>query len=234
MIVLRSGQVLEGTVIDRLPSGYLVRLATGTRVVAYEEVSSVNPPVGGAPAAALPPPPVTPPPPPVFGAAPVAPPPAEPHLGKAGQLIITDTFGYLSHSGNTTTFEIDPAVHFLVSDYFTLGVELAYAHSSTTTKVGTRENTSTSSQLGAGLDLGVHAAVSELVSVWPTIFGGYVHPSAGSDSLLLGSGFAVLFHPVPHFFLGLEPGVNARRATEGTNQSFQYTQRLYTLIGGWW
>src|SRR5215510_2798847 len=49
-IVIRGGETVEGQIIDRLPSGYLVRLTNGTtRVVVYEDVASVEGPAASPP-----------------------------------------------------------------------------------------------------------------------------------------------------------------------------------------
>jgi hypothetical protein len=230
--VLRTGQVLEGTILDRLPNGYLVRLSTGTKVVAYEEVASVDGPgVGATPAAAAPPVAAYPPPIAAYSAAAEARPVER--FGRAGQLVVTQSFGYVSHTDDTTSILLDPAINVFVTDYLTLGIELSYYRTSRTTGTGSAQRTTSSSSMGAAFNLGVNAPVAPVVSLWPNVSAGYVTPDQGMGTVLLGGGLSILFHPAPHFFVGLTPELRASRLTEA-GQSFEVTQALSSMIGGWW
>ena len=228
--VLRSGRVVEGTILDRLPGGYLVRLATGTTVIAFTDVASVDPPLTeGSPALAVPN--VTAPA--VSGAVPLSAPSLEP-FGRAGQIVVTQSFGFVEHQSQTTIINVDPTVQVFVSNFVTMGLELSYQRQSTTLKQEGKTTTTSESAYGAALLLGVNAPLGDPVSLWPNVSAGLSHPSSGSNVLLVVGGLSILFHPTRHFFLGLTPELAAERPTSGTGQSFQYTEELATSIGGWW
>jgi hypothetical protein len=65
-----STGTVEGTLVDKLPDGYLVRVGEETQIVKYTDVKSINP-VVTPPPAPPPPPPAEPPPPPPPAPAPV-------------------------------------------------------------------------------------------------------------------------------------------------------------------
>jgi hypothetical protein len=79
--------VVEGTLVDRVPDGYLVRSGEDSRVVPYSTVKSIIP--LAPPAAAAPPVEVAPPPPPAGAplATPAPPPPRSPTMVTAGKAL---------------------------------------------------------------------------------------------------------------------------------------------------
>lgn len=91
--------VVEGTIIDRLPDGYLLRTGSGTRVIPYASVKSLSKiddthaPSAAPPIAPPVAPPAAPPQPPSrspvleLRAAPAPPPPRSPALVTAGQIL---------------------------------------------------------------------------------------------------------------------------------------------------
>jgi hypothetical protein len=243
--VTRGGETVEGRIIDRLPNGYLVRMANDTtRVVAYEDVAAVE----GAPVPAAPPPP---PPQPVYAPPVYAPPPmvvapAHPvdteRFGRPGQIILQQGFGFAQHTENRTTLALSPALDFLVTNHLTIGVAFAVSHSRTSTgstgggETGSSSNTSSSTSVGAALSLGLLFPVSTVFSLWPNIAGGVDHDFDGSGytTVVSATELSLMFHPARHFFLALKPGVRGTRSLEGSSQSFQYSQVFATGIGGWW
>ncbi len=235
--VTRGGETVEGKIIDRLPNGYLVRAANTTRVVAYEDVASIEGEGSAASAPAAPPPPQVQPVPPVAVAplafAPIPQGQAPESFGHAGQVIVTQSFGYVRHSGDTTSIFLDPSFNFLVTDMLTLGFELAYSRTSTSYEGSA---TRTSSDFGALGLVGIMARLSETVSLWPNVGGGISHDfdGQGSSTLVVGGQLALLLHPARHFFIGIGPETRGVKSLEGSGQSFHYSQSLASMIGGWW
>jgi hypothetical protein len=243
--ITRGAETVEGRIIDRLPNGYLVRLANDTtRVVVYEDVASIE----GSPPPAAPQPAPAPPPPAAYPQQMVVPValspgyPAEPaeRFGRAGQIIITQSFGYVSHAENTTTIGLSPAIDFLVTRMLTIGFDVGYTRSSTTTTIGTgetgRSSTSTSSFVSVSLKLGLVIPLADTVSLWPIISGGIEHDfdGKGSSASVSETQLALLIHPIRHFFVAVGPFVRGRRSLEGSGQTVHYTEGLGTGIGGWW
>ena len=244
--ILRGGETVDGTIVDRLPNGVIVRLADGTtRVIADEDVVAPDAPGGNPPpvAAVAPPPPPVQVPPPTMAVVPrSARPERADTLGKAGQIIIQQGFGFVQHTENRTTIALSPAIDFLVSDVFTIGIGLDVSRTTTSTTTATTiggeagSSSSSSTDVGAALSLGLLFPVSRVVALWPQIGGGVLHDfdGAGASTVITASEFALLLQPVRHFFLAIKPGVRGTRSLEGSDQSFHYSQILSTGIGGWW
>ena len=82
----------------------------------------------------------------------------------------------------------------------------------------------------------VRAYVADVVSLWPRIGAGIARDldGSGANSLVVGGQFLLLLHPARHFFVALGPAVSANRSSEGSGQTFHYTEGFSTGIGGWW
>jgi hypothetical protein len=111
-----SEGVVEGTLIDKLPDGYLVRVGDATKVVRYADVKSfakVEPPKAEAPPPTpSEPPPVEPPPPPPPAPPPSPPPPPQraqsPGLVVGGAVAVT--FGSLGALAGVVMLPIGLAI----------------------------------------------------------------------------------------------------------------------------
>ena len=86
------------------------------------------------------------------------------------------------------------------------------------------------------LNLGLIARVADVVSLWPRIGAGIARDldGPGANSWVLGGQLLLLLHPARHFFVALGPMLSAARSTEGSGQTFHYTEGFTTGIGGWW
>jgi len=141
-------------------------------------------------------------------------------------------------SGSTTRLELRPALDYFVVDNLSVGgfVGVDYASSSgghtTTFSIGPR--------------VGYNLTFSERFSVWPKLGFSYTTTSVSEDLSPPGSGptvttndsssglalnlfVPVMFHPVPHFFLGFGPALD--QSLTGDPKSTIIAGRL--TIGGW-
>src|SRR5262252_1650249 len=241
--VTRGGETVEGQIIDRLPNGYLVRLANDTtRVVAYEDVASVEG------LAASPPQPVAPAPYPVQPGSPAAavvptavapglPAEAPERFGRSGQIIMQQGLGFVSHSDIATTIVVSLAFDFLVTNMLTVGFDAGYSRTKLTVPTGTGKSTTTTTTTSSAaqglLNLGLVARVSDVVSLWPRLGAGVARDldGSGANSLVVGGQLLLLLHPARHFFVALGPAVNADKSTAGSGQTFHYTEGFSTGIG---
>jgi hypothetical protein len=164
-------------------------------------------------AAAQDPPPYAPPP----AARPM---PAEITFGAPGQLVISDDMqvavihssqSFMGDSFSSTTFQLQPAVDYFVAPNFSIGGQLTVAYSSADDGVGGSLN-----QTAVGIlpRVGYNLALAPTASIWPRVAFGYVHVSADAGagsasasgySVTLEAFVPVIFHPVPHFFIGGGP-----------------------------
>lgn len=242
----RGGETVEGQIIDRLPNGYLVRLANDTtRIVVYEDVASIEGPPPS------PPQPMTPTPYPVQPGSPATavvpmavtsgmPAEAPERFGRSGQIVMQQGLGFVSHSDVSTTIVVSLAFDFLVTNMLTVGFDTGYSRTKLTVTTvngrSTSTTTTTSSEAQGLLNLGLVARVSDVVSLWPRIGAGIARDldGPGANSWVVGGQLLLLLHPTRHFFVALGPVVSAARSTAGSGQTFHYTEGFSTGIGGWW
>lgn len=140
--------------------------------------------------------------------------------------------------GSTTRLELRPSIDYFVADNFSVGGFIGLDYSSdpgghtTTFAIGPR--------------VGYNLAFSERFSVWPKLGFSYtstnvsedlsapgsdttVSTSDSSSGLALNLFVPVMFHPVPHFFLGFGPALD--QSLTGDPKSTIVAGRL--TIGGW-
>jgi hypothetical protein len=166
-------------------------------------------------------------------------------FGAKTQLTISSDAGFsISNTsvsgvdGSTTRVELRPAIDYFVMDNLSVGGFIGFDYSSdpgghtTTFSIGPR--------------VGYNLAFSERFSVWPKLGFSYATTSVsedltppGSDTTVTqnnsSSGLAlnlfvpVMFHPVPHFFLGFGPALD--QSLTGDTKTTVIAGRL--TIGGW-
>ena len=89
-----------------------------------------------------------------------------------------------------------------------------------------------SNSLNVGPRVGYNIRLSPDLSVWPSAFGALGtswFTNGSSSALRVGGSVPVLFHPVPHFFVGLGPHLE----TDLTGSSKSTTYGLGLTVGGW-
>jgi hypothetical protein len=138
---------------------------------------------------------------------------------------------------------ISPTVDYFVADHLSIGANFLLGRDSLG---GTTANT-----LGGGLRLGYDIPLSDRVSFWPRGGGQIVQTKTSSDADEAGqvstlrvrvvADAPLLFHPVPHFFIGagpafgidlvskLEQGEKAKNVDNVRQTDFALT----SVVGGW-
>jgi hypothetical protein len=168
---------------------------------------------------------------------------AVPSFGSAGQLVLSsDAQASLqvqsgSTAGSLTTITLGPAADLFLFRSFSLGAHFLWQH----TQITGAPNTDS---VSAGLSVGYALRMSETFSFWPKVSFDYRHTSiltvdpvaldqqneVSSDAMVIGVFAPVLFHPVPHFFIGLGPNFQAAvlsSASTDTEYGLMFT------LGGW-
>jgi hypothetical protein len=155
-------------------------------------------------------------------------------FGRAGQFVPTGSVSF-SRSSTGSDSQVDFAVatdlSWFVADHFALGVSLRYQLVQATTN-GVDQGTQSSAGLApiAAYDF----ALSPLVSFFPSA--GLEFLSQPGDRKAWGlTAFApVLFHPAPHFFLGVGPSFFAELTVQSptaTDKTMTFGAR--TVLGGY-
>ena len=119
-------------------------------------------------------------------------------------------FQYLSlnnNGGSATQFGLAPAADFFVIDNLSVGGQLLFSLASTSPSQGSGVSQTT---FGIGPEVGYNVGITDNISVWPKVFFGYqsasVSNNGGSSSVgAIGVYVPFLYHPAPHFFLGIGP-----------------------------
>lgn len=160
-------------------------------------------------------------------------------FGESGQMALSSDVALLIQrsSQDTTTIQFAPAADYFVARNFSIGgvVLLDY----------TQTNESDSTRFGIGPRVGYNLAITDMLGVWPKLGFSYSHTSASTDveadegavltRSVSGDHFTlnlfapVMFHPVPHFFVGFGPFLDTDLS--GNNKTTTYGGRL--ALGGW-
>jgi hypothetical protein len=142
-----------------------------------------------------------------------------------------------------TILRVAPTVDYFLADHFSVGASFLLARDS----VGA----TTANALGGGVRAGYNIPLGDRVSFWPRGGGQVLQTKVSDDTNEAGqvstlrvrvvADAPVLFHPVPHFFVGagpafgidvvskLEAGENAKNVDNVRQTDFAVT----TVIGGW-
>ncbi len=155
-------------------------------------------------------------------------------FGAADQLALSlgataDEYFLFHKSGGAWQFQLAPAADYFVVPHVSVGGVVAYAHGSG--GAGTGTNGLGSDKLRIAGRAGYALAINDHFGVWPLVglaldYLSANHASQTDTWLTLYA--PVLFHPAPHFFVGLGP-----------NFQFHLTGHLATeygvdsVLGGW-
>ena len=160
---------------------------------------------------------------------------ADPGFGAAHQLAISSdanvAFQYVSISpGNvsSTTILLEPALDYFVVDKVSVGGFVLIAR--TSTSGGMTDSTSTT--FGIGPRVGYHVVLGDKLSIWPKASLTIASASSGNQSstnLGLTVFAPLLYHPAPHFYLGIGPALHADLSGDFRSTTFG----LLFTIGGW-
>jgi hypothetical protein len=167
-----------------------------------------------------------------------------PSFGNAGQLVLSsDAQGSLqvqsgSAAGSVTTITLGPAADLFVVRSFSIGIHALWQH----TEISGAPDTNSFS---GGASIGYALRMSDAFSFWPKVSFDYRHTSTltvvpmtldqeeevTTDAMVIGIFAPVLFHPVPHFFIGLGPNFQAAVLTSTGSTDTEYG--LMFTLGGW-
>jgi hypothetical protein len=168
-------------------------------------------------------------------------------FGDAGQLVISGaaslslertTFaeGNGPLPGPSTSLFIAPSADFFVLRGLTVGARFSYQHADTS-------GAPAENGLSIGPRVGYNFTLGDHFSIWPTASVTYGETWFGAGSHVQGvsvGGYApLLYHPVPHFFVGLGPNIQASvTATSSTPQGSADEPRwiqygVAFAAGGW-
>jgi hypothetical protein len=154
-------------------------------------------------------------------------------FGNAGQVVISSDFSFVfEHANGTTSISIAPAADYFLVPQLSLGGQLVFEYS--------KHDPSSISTFALGPRVGYNIPLAPTFSLWPRAVLEYSHHTftpggGGSDTtnllgLVLYAPF--LFHPVPHFFIGLGPSIGGNFA--GGDSSDRYViVAVQSTIGGY-
>jgi len=160
-------------------------------------------------------------------------------FGDSGQMALSSDVALLIQrsSQDTTTIQFAPAADYFVAHNFSIGGVILVDY--------TQSNESDSTRFGIGPRVGYNLAITDMLGVWPKLGFSYSHTStstdvdtdddqvltrsASGDHFTLNLFAPVMFHPVPHFFVGFGPFLDTDLS--GDNKTTTFGGRL--ALGGW-
>lgn len=157
-----------------------------------------------------------------------------------------------NNGGSQIGFTVAPAADYFVIDNLSLGLELLFGYQSyspgsvtLTTPAGSTTTSPPSTNLteyGVAPRVGYNIPIGGSVSIWPKVFfehAGYSVGGAGKgygNIQLLGAYVPVLYHPTPHFYVGLGPNILTELGASSDGQSATSKITSYGIFGsagGW-
>jgi hypothetical protein len=150
-------------------------------------------------------------------------------FGNPGQVAISSDFAIdFRHANGASRLELAPAVDYFLAPQLSLGGQVVFAYASF--KGGGSEST-----FGLGPRVGYNIPLAPMFSLYPRAGLSFSHNTATgrTSSNLLGIFLFApfLFHPVPHFFLGLGPSIGGDFAGGSDAQHFVEIGILSTVGG---
>lgn len=164
----------------------------------------------------------------VLGETPPAP-AASTSMGGVGQVVISGDFD-ISFNYNVdsevSSLSLSPAVDYFIAPQLSVGGQIIFNHQSVTGGSVT--------VFGLAPRVGFNIPLQEMFSVYPRVGFSFLHSDvAGGQNLFTLNAYApFLFHPVPHFFIGLGP-VLTWDVAGGTSATRTVNFGLLTTVGGW-
>jgi len=182
---------------------------------------------------------------------------AEKQMGEVGHFVVSADLNVslswsnisppMGNSNSSTDITIAPSADYFVIPNISVGGNVVLGHGSSSQPNGTGGTTDVSTTtLGLGVRGGYHMPIAPKISFWPRLGLSYNHvgfSSGGSDSSQ--SAFTIfvyapiLFHPAPHFFVGIGPSISQDLTSSVSSGSMSAdgdkTLRLAleSTVGGW-
>ena len=161
-------------------------------------------------------------------------------FGGVGQLALSSDVALLIQrsSQDATTVQFAPAADYFVFHNLSIGGVVLFNY--------THAKTSDVTRFSIGPRVGYNIALTDMLSIWPKLGFSYSHTNASrdvpnesedvevtrstpGDHFTLNLFAPVMFHPVPHFFVGFGPFLDADLS--GDNRATLFGGRL--ALGGW-
>jgi hypothetical protein len=149
-----------------------------------------------------------------------------------------------NNGGSVFGFTLAPAADFFVLDHFSLGMEVLVGYSSFSPPSGLVPNPQSSNTIMYGIAPRIGFDIpfgSSPFSIWPKVFfehAGWSNGGAGAgygNIQFLGAYAPILYHPTPHFYLGLGPNILAElgASSDGSSATSKITAYgAFASIGG--
>jgi hypothetical protein len=135
--------------------------------------------------------------------------------------------------GSGIDFSLSPAADFFVVEGLSVGADVFFG-------TATPPHGITETSWGIAPRVGYNLWLCDTISFWPKAYFGYAAFSAGNnDGNINSSGVGIfapfLFHPVPHFFLGIGPNFFTQLSNNVQNQSEAKATQVgvQATFGGW-
>lgn len=168
-------------------------------------------------------------------------------FGVPGTLVVSAElqlgFSHQSRGNQSgTTFVIQPAGDYFVAPHISIGGRLGYGHSSSDMPVGPLTLSTTTSSFSLLVRGGYDLTLASQISVWPTLGIGYTHvssetgnTSSSGHTIPLELDVPLLFHVVPHVFIGFGPFLSTELVSEanGANPDKITQFGFRSVIGGY-
>jgi opacity protein-like surface antigen len=155
-------------------------------------------------------------------------------FGAVGQIALSlgataDEHFFFHKSGGNWQLQLAPAADYFLAPHLSVGGAVSYLHA--TGGAGTGTNASGTDRFGLAARAGYALGINERVSFWPLAGLAFDHASVNHNSstntwLTIYAPF--LFHPAPHFFVGVGPSFRlSLSGSAGTEYG------LDSMLGGW-
>ena len=161
-------------------------------------------------------------------------------FGHSGQLALSSDVALLIQrsSNDATTIQFAPAADYFVIDNFSIGGVLLFDYTQAQNVDATR--------VSIGPRVGYNIPFTDMIGLWPKLGFSYTHTNVSTDvegreddvevsvsspgnHISLSLFAPLMFHPVPHFFVGFGPFLDADLS--GDNKTTTFGGRL--TLGGW-
>lgn len=137
--------------------------------------------------------------------------------------LVSFQFGTASDNGGSgTEFALSPAADYFVIDNLSVGGQIQFGVLSPAH--GNSGSGTTLTLFGIGPRVGYDLKLTDTITFWPKLFFGYQtlsgsNNSGSANSTEIGIFAPFLWHPAPHFFLGIGPNVWTQLSNNVTSVS---------------
>ena len=153
-----------------------------------------------------------------------------------------------NNGGSQVGFSLAPAADYFVIDNLSLGLEILFGYdsfspgSATTGGVTVSPPSTNVTEYGFAPRVGYNIPIGSSLSIWPKVFFEHAGYSLGGGGKgygniqLLGAYVPFLYHPAPHFYVGIGPNILTElgASSDGASSNSKITSYgLFASVGGW-